>query len=238
LAKIVDARAPDSAGAVDGGPGHDSPIVAYWDGAAVLDVAAEAMGAAFDGAADGPGAALDIATETADAGRDAPAPDRPVGMVLDVGQVMDSTHARADNAIDAGIDVQIGTEVAGPPDMAEANSYYVSPSGSDATGDGSAAHPWKTITAAASRIDYSRGLPTLNMAAGSYDEKVVLRDSIVLHGAGSNKLTMKNTAAGDTDYVVTADGSNPTVTPSPKILRPTCEPCGRAPRPRCTRSWI
>jgi hypothetical protein len=214
-AKIVDAHTPDGTRVVDGGPGRDSPIVAYWDGTtAVVDQAqdsAEADAIGTDGAADAPVAAPDIATEAADAGRDASALDRPIGTALDVGQAMDSTDAAADRALDAGIDAQIETDAAGPLDVAEANNYYVSPSGNDAAGDGSAAHPWKTISAATSRIDYSRGLPTLNIAAGTYDEKVVLHDSIVLRGAGSGKVTVKNSTAGDTDYVVTADGSNPTV---------------------------
>jgi hypothetical protein len=91
------------------------------------------------------------------------------------------------------------------------NAYFASPAGNDSTGDGSATRPWKTILFALGHIDYSRGLPTLNLGAGTYDEKVLVHDSIVLQGAGSTQVTVQNSAVGDIDYVITADGSNPTV---------------------------
>ena len=137
---------------------------------------------------------------------DAPSiPDLPITPLLDSASSVDSAAPPQDLAMEAIVDAAPDTAVI------PANTYYVSPSGNDATGDGTAAHPWKTITASALRIDYALGLPTLNLAAGTYDEKVVLHDSIIIHGAGSANVTIQNSNAGDTDYVITADGNAPTV---------------------------
>jgi hypothetical protein len=214
-AKVVDARANSDLGSVfaEAGRSADLGFTAVDTGLgrdvgfAAIEVGRNADVAASD-ARDIAADRLNLDTATSDAAEvaDAPfTPDQSIVTLLDSAVSVDSTVAGQDSGTVASVDVS--------PDesMTSANSYYVSPSGSDNTGDGSAAHPWKTIAVSAARIDYSCGLPTLNIAAGSYDEKVVLHDSIVLTGAGSDKVTIKNSVATDTDYVVTADGSTPTV---------------------------
>lgn len=238
-AKVVDARTPDDATAVEGGASQDAAAIDRRDGAAIGGdpsrgesgfVASEA-GANGDVVVTtidvGPGDTL--ATVTDEAGRASEADvsdtanaaaDRPNLDLVDARKIADtaappdqpSTTPDLAGPMDTAVAwLDSGTEAGTEAPVIFSSSYYVSPAGNDTTGDGSVARPWKTISAAALRIDYSLGVPTLTIAAGTYDEKVVLHDSIALKGAGSTKVTVKNSNASDTDYVVTADGSSPTV---------------------------
>lgn len=56
-------------------------------------------------------------------------------------------------------------------------TFYVTPTGDDTTGDGTAAAPYKTIMKAIESIptDFARKSIGLNIAAGTYDEDVILR---------------------------------------------------------------
>jgi len=85
--------------------------------------------------------------------------------------------------------------------------YYVSPSGSDAVGDGSQLSPWKTINYALNNINYSQAIPILNVAPGAYDEKITISNAIIINGAGSDQVTVQNSQAGDSDFVITVNGS-------------------------------
>lgn len=64
-------------------------------------------------------------------------------------------------------------------------TYYVSPAGSDTTGDGSELNPWKTIQHAANNV--SAG-DTVEVKAGTYPEKVVVTTS----GTSGNYVTFRN----------------------------------------------
>ena len=208
---FVDAKAETSNDlplpASETGTTHDLPSQAT-DTRATRDAAAPRAtdASAVDASADIPALgtvdASDLANDMFDA---ASIPDLPIAPLMDSASPEDNASSPQDAAIEPATDA--------PPDTAVvlANIYYVSPSGNDTTGDGSAAHPCKTITASALRIDHALGLPTLNLAAGTYDEKTVLHDSIILHGEGSASVTVKDSNASDTDYVLTADGSAPTV---------------------------
>ncbi len=239
-AKVVDARASDGAAAADAGSSRDTRGVAVWDGAvASIDQGLEASTSADAdvGASDALGSPTpkvapggDLGPSASEAGR-----NDDLGFVGASGDVaFAATDVRGSNdvgsvAMEVGRDFDVAAFDAEADDLSldlldlvagadapdespiSANLYYIDPAGSDTVGDGSAAHPWRTVTAAAARIDYSRGLPTLTIAAGTYDEKIVLHDSIVLVGAGSDKVTIKNSDANDTDYVITADGIAPSV---------------------------
>jgi hypothetical protein len=68
--------------------------------------------------------------------------------------------------------------------------YYVSTTGNDSTGDGSAARPWRTIQYAHDHADYSGAPVQVNIAAGAYRENLRITNSIILRGAGAgNPLT-------------------------------------------------
>jgi len=216
---ITDARSPDHAPSVDSGArqdglasevetahdlaslptdGLESPDEAALrpEDATVIDTAIDRM--PLDTSPDR--AAVDTATDqlVVETAADRPALDTPADRPAADAPIPDLP---SDPVADAIPDLAVST----------ANLYFVSPSGNDSTGDGSAAHPWKTITASARRIDYSLGLPTLHLAAGTYDEKVLLHDSIMLQGTGEGRVTVKNSATSDTDYVITVNGSAPTV---------------------------
>jgi Protein of unknown function (DUF1565) len=135
------------------------------------------------------------------------------GSPIEIGEASRDVAEAIDDVVSAEPDAgaEAGRDAAVEVQPGPSNAYFISPAGNDATGDGSALRPWKTISTAVARIDYAHGVPTANLAAGTYDEKVLLRDSIVLQGAGSAQVTIQNSAVGEIDYVITADGSNPTV---------------------------
>lgn len=67
--------------------------------------------------------------------------------------------------------------------LSQSKNVYVSPSGSDITGDGTSSKPWKTITKAIEYGPVARngfGLYyTINIAAGTYTEDIVISDKKV-----------------------------------------------------------
>jgi len=69
------------------------------------------------------------------------------------------------------------------------NNYYVSPSGTNALGDGSISNPWGTISHAISTLSAIVGdiQVTINISAGTYTENLTINKSgIALIGASSN----------------------------------------------------
>ncbi|GCE15492.1 hypothetical protein KTT_53510 [Tengunoibacter tsumagoiensis] len=74
---------------------------------------------------------------------------------------------------------------------APGTDYYVSTTGSDTSGDGSTAHPWKTLAYAATQVP--EGLNnTINLAAGTYYETVatMLPLGVNIKGAGESSTTI------------------------------------------------
>ena len=67
-----------------------------------------------------------------------------------------------------------------------ANTYYVSPVGSNSN-NGSIGNPWLTITYAISQV--SSG-DIINVEAGIYIENITVNKSITLNGAGQNNTTI------------------------------------------------
>jgi len=63
--------------------------------------------------------------------------------------------------------------------------YYVSPTGSDSSGDGSEARPWQTIQFGSDNADYSGRPVQFHIAAGTYTENLNISQSAIFRGAGS-----------------------------------------------------
>jgi len=71
------------------------------------------------------------------------------------------------------------------PSSGPFGEYYVSPAGSDRSGDGSEARPWRTVQYALDNVDYSgEDPPRLNLARGIYREQLHITRSIVIRGVG------------------------------------------------------
>lgn len=102
-------------------------------------------------------------------------------------KVVANNSVGSTNASNNGIKFTTGDVVTG--------SFYVSTSGSDANGNGSAGNPWKTLAYAVSQIPAGQN-NTLHIAAGTYVEtqpvKVPL--GVNLEGAGVDQVTI--TSAG------------------------------------------
>ncbi len=89
-----------------------------------------------------------------------------------------------------------------------AADYYVATTGSDASGDGSAGNPWKTIAYAISQVVAD---DVIHVAAGTYDEYIVIQKGIDLIGAGSGVTTLTNTH-GQENVIFIGSNSMPTYT--------------------------
>ena len=76
------------------------------------------------------------------------------------------------------------------PVQAIDNSYYVSTTGSDTTGDGSSGNPWATIHYA---IGQATSGDVVHVAAGTYDEVITLKDGVQVLGAGALVTTIHGT---------------------------------------------
>ncbi|MFD0670785.1 fibronectin type III domain-containing protein [Cohnella sp. GCM10027633] len=72
-----------------------------------------------------------------------------------------------------------------------ASNYYVSPSGNNATGNGTQANPWKTVAYAASQVAGGQG-HTIVMTAGTFVETaaIQLAPGVNLTGAGVSQTTL------------------------------------------------
>ena len=93
----------------------------------------------------------------------------------------------------------------GPQDEdAPPSHYYVDPTGSDDTGDGSQDFPWRTITfAMASVPEAIPSFPvTIHVGAGTYDETVAFRKHTTLVGAGADHTTIQHYEPSDDEHVV------------------------------------
>lgn len=85
--------------------------------------------------------------------------------------------------------------------------FQVSTVGNDSTGNGSAGRPWRTIGYALLNADDTHGTPEIVVAAGTYDESLAINRSVTITGAGPSSVTVHNTDAANTDFLVrTGDG--------------------------------
>lgn len=80
--------------------------------------------------------------------------------------------------------------------------YQVATSGSDSTGNGSAGRPWRTISYALSHADYAGTPPTINVAAGTYDENLVVDHSVTIAGASADTVNVRSSDPNYTGYVI------------------------------------
>jgi nitrous oxidase accessory protein NosD len=79
-------------------------------------------------------------------------------------------------ALVLGFSLVTGTPVAAHP----GTTYYVSTIGNDASGSGNAGNPWRTIQYAIGQVSAN---DTIMVAAGTYEENVVIDKSLTLKGA-------------------------------------------------------
>lgn len=85
--------------------------------------------------------------------------------------------------------------------------FQVSTAGNDSTGNGSAGRPWRTIGYAVLHADDAHGTPEIVVAAGTYDESLEIDRSVTITGAGTSAVTVHDTNALNTDFLVrTGDG--------------------------------
>src|SRR5690349_3920768 len=77
-----------------------------------------------------------------------------------------------------------------------AASYYVDPNGSDTTGNGSAAAPWKTLSNACAKVTSSGN--TIYINAGNYTDnnRCNLAMGVNVQGAGTSAVTITSAYAG------------------------------------------
>lgn len=71
-----------------------------------------------------------------------------------------------------------------PPVLSVAGTWYVSPTGSNTTGNGSLANPWQTFGFAISSVSVVNGDLIIG-AAGAYNENLSFPKSVTLRGAGN-----------------------------------------------------
>ena len=84
---------------------------------------------------------------------------------------------------------------------------YVSPSGSNITGDGTISNPWKTIQYA---INNSSSGDIINVASGTYNEDILIDKGLEISGSGRDNTTINGTAS--TKPVISINSSNVKVT--------------------------
>jgi hypothetical protein len=73
--------------------------------------------------------------------------------------------------------------------------YYVSISGSDSSGNGSQSKPWRTIQYALDHANYAgTSTVTINLAKGIYNENIVIKEEVIIRGAGSSETVSTTTA--------------------------------------------
>ena len=134
-------------------------------------------------------------------------------------QLASKTQWKGASEYDFDNDVKIGdisttkklylNDVEIKPPVQFLNNYYVSPSGTNALGDGSISNPWGTISHAISTLSAIVGdiQVTINISAGTYTENLTINKSgIALIGASSN-LPNLTTINGDILFDMTNNTS-------------------------------
>ncbi len=81
--------------------------------------------------------------------------------------------------------------------IASATTWYISPSGNDATGNGTAANPWKTLYKATSTVTTAGDI--IHVTTGTYTETLqcVLAPGVSIEGDGRTVTTIKSTVSSD-----------------------------------------
>src|SRR5262249_19662630 len=86
----------------------------------------------------------------------------------------------------------------GSPEAWTDFGYHVGVVGTDTSGDGAAAGPWRSIQYGIDHVASDNGrTPTLHVAAGTYDGKLTISKPISIVGAGSDAVSIRNTADSD-----------------------------------------
>ncbi len=94
--------------------------------------------------------------------------------------------------------------------ISQAATYYISPSGNDATGNGSAANPWKTLAKATSTVIAFGDIIHVN--AGTYTEttKSNLARGVSIEGAGFATTIIKSNITGQWSTLLQLDSPQDT----------------------------
>jgi hypothetical protein len=74
------------------------------------------------------------------------------------------------------------------PALANPGTIYVSTSGNDSTGDGSAGNPYRTIGKGISMAVIG---DTVSVDAGTYSENMAMQSGVVIQGTGADDTTIK-----------------------------------------------
>jgi len=91
-------------------------------------------------------------------------------------------------------------------DSAALTDFHVSVNGSDSTGDGSMARPWRQIDHALASIPADVRFPRLRVAAGDYARSLRVRRDLVISGAGADQVRLRSHMAGEPVVGVTGPG--------------------------------
>ncbi len=94
--------------------------------------------------------------------------------------------------------------------ISNATTYYISPTGNDATGNGSAANPWKTLDKATSTVTTVGDIIHVN--AGTYTETQAcnLARGVSIEGDGATTTIIKSSIAGQWSTFLTLDSPQDT----------------------------
>ncbi len=94
--------------------------------------------------------------------------------------------------------------------ITNATTYYISPTGNDATGNGSAANPWKTLAKATSTVTTVGDIIHVN--AGTYTEtqQLNLARGVSIEGDGATTTIINSTVAGQWSVFLSLDSPQDT----------------------------
>ncbi len=94
--------------------------------------------------------------------------------------------------------------------ITNATTYYISPTGNDATGNGSAANPWKTLAKATSTVTTPGDIIHVN--AGTYTETVTcnLARAVSIEGDGATTTIIRSSVSGQWSTFLSLDSPQDT----------------------------
>ena len=94
--------------------------------------------------------------------------------------------------------------------ISQAATYYISPSGNDATGTGTAANPWRTLAKATSTVTAAGNI--IHVTAGTYTEtqQINLAVGVSIEGEGATTTIINSTVTGQWSLFLSLDSPQDT----------------------------